>query len=461
MMIGTNNMGGTIAAISTGQAPGGIGVVRISGPHAFEIGEKVFCPAYGRHLRDLPGYTAAFGKIQRNGKKVDDCVALVFRGPKSYTGEDVAELSCHGGLYLTRQVLHAVLDAGAKLAGPGEFTRRAFLNGKMDLTQSEAVMALIGAEGSRAASLACAAEGGALTSKIESLAHRLEDLLAHLAAWADFPEEDVEEVASDKVEEILKNCDSAITRLLAGFEKGKLVREGIRTVIAGRPNVGKSTLMNLLVGGERSIVTPYAGTTRDVVEEKVSLAGVPLLLADTAGIRDSSDPIEEIGIAASRRRLEMAQLVLVIFDGSQELMREDEELMYSLPSVPVIAVVNKSEIDQRIDLKFLKRRFPSLVLISAKGGEGLEKLEEALSDLLGTAELDLVGGELFTDRQHSAALAAEKALREGLEALSLEMPLDAVTVCVEDALGALYELTGQRVSDEIVDKVFDQFCVGK
>lgn len=461
-MNGKNHTGGTIAAISTGQAPGGIGVVRISGPQALKIGERVFHSAYGRSLEDLRGYTAALGEIRNaQGKKLDDCVALVFRGPKSYTGEDVVEFSCHGGLYLTRQVLSAVLEAGAKPAGPGEFTRRAFLNGKMDLAQSEAVMELIGAAGDQAAALARAAEDGALTKKILKITESLEDLAAHLTAWIDFPEEDVEEATVAQAEQVLRDCEFAVEKLLKGFEKGKIVREGLRTVIAGKPNVGKSTLMNLLVGGDRSIVTPYAGTTRDVIEERVLLAGVPLLLADTAGIRETEDPIEEFGVAASRKRLETAQLVLLVFDGSQELQSEDFELIAASRHVPVVGIVNKCDLENKIDLGFLKANFSHWVQISAGSGQGLEELERVLSDLLGTGELDFTDGELFTDRQYSAALLAMEAFREARDAIALGMPLDAVTVCVEDGLRALYELTGQKVSDEVVDRVFERFCVGK
>lgn len=452
----------TIAAISTGQAPGGIGVVRISGPRALAVGERLFRCAAGKRLENMAGYTAAFGGVYAlDGEKLDDCVALVFRAPKSYTGEDVVELSCHGGLYITRRVLHAALDAGAVPAGPGEFTRRAFLNGKMDLAQAEAVMEMVGAAGRQAARLAQAGGSGALSEKINRIAAGLEGLAAHLAAWADFPEEDVEDVTAAEAGRVLAQSRQSLSRLLAGFAKSKAYREGLRTVIAGRPNVGKSTLMNLLAGRDRSIVTPYPGTTRDVVEERVTLGGVPLLLADTAGLRQTADPVEQIGVAAAKERISGAQLVLAVFDGSCPLEEEDLALMETLRGVPAIALVNKTDLPGRLDRERLREKFSQVVEVCAASGIGVEALETALGTLLGTEGFDPADGELFSDRQRFAAQRARDAVVRGQEALDLGMTLDAVTVCVEEALGELYALTGRRVAEEVVDHVFERFCVGK
>lgn len=453
-------MNTTIAAIATGQAPGGIGVIRISGPEAIPIASAVFCCASQKDLQSLPGYRAAYGQIlSENGEKLDDCVALVFRGPKSYTGEDVVELSCHGGLFITRQVLARVLEAGARLAGPGEFTRRAFLNGKMDLAQAESVMALIGAKGEQAARMARAGGSGALSRRVQEICGELEKIAAHLAAWADFPEEDVEAVESARLAAGLKNCLDQLERLLVGFRRGKLYREGLRTVIAGRPNVGKSTLMNLLSGHNRSIVTPIPGTTRDVVEEPAVLAGVPLLLADTAGLRETADPVEQIGVASARERIQAAQLVLAVFDWSQELEEEDFLLMESLREVPAIGIINKSDLPGRLDMDRIYENFSHVVTVSASEGLGLEELEKEFSAFL--QDFDPEEGELFTDRQQEAASRAKGALEEASTALCQGMTLDAVTVCVEDALRALLELTGKQVSEEVVERVFEEFCVGK
>ena len=452
----------TIAAISTAPAPGGIGIVRLSGKDALAVGDRVFRGVRGRPLSQMRGYTAQLGAaFDREGQRLDDVVALVFRGPKSYTGEDVVELSCHGGLYVTRRVLGAVLQAGAAPAGPGEFTRRAFLNGKMDLAQAEAVMGIIGASGEQARRAAEAGSTGVLSQKIAAIKGRLLEQASHLAAWADFPEEDVPAVEEQALREALLQGEAALAELLRGFDRGQVFREGLRTVIAGRPNAGKSTLMNLLSGCEKSIVTQYAGTTRDVVEETVTLCGVPLRLADTAGLRDTDDPVESIGVRAARKRLETAQLVLAVFDSSQTLEREDFALMDALEGVPAIAVINKTDLPTAVDAAAIEGRFAKTVYLSAASGQGLEDLEQALSEILDTKDFHPEEGVLFTQRQRADAQAALDSLREGEQAMALGLTLDAVTVCVEDALSALCALTGERVSEEIVDRVFEEFCVGK
>lgn len=452
----------TIAAISTGAAPGGIGIVRISGPEARTVADRVFRGRGGRNISGMKGYTAALGAAYTAaGEKLDDVVALVFAAPKSYTGEDVVELSCHGGLYLTRRLLQEVLAAGASPAGPGEFTRRAFLNGKVDLAQAEAVMELIGARGEQAAREAQAASGGALSRRVEAIRRELTSLEAHLAAWADFPEEDVPAVENEALLQSLEHAAGELARLLESFDTGKVYREGVRTVIAGRPNAGKSTLMNLLSGCQRSIVTKYAGTTRDVVEETVLLGGIPLRLADTAGLRDTDDPVESIGVAAARERLETADLVLAVFDSSQELEKEDLELAQRLRTIPTVAVVNKTDLPTRMDLSRIRELFPHVACIAAASGEGLEELQEEITALLGAGDFDPGAGILFTERQRRDAQEAFDALREGENALALGLTLDAVTVCVEGALNALYALTGQTASEEVVDQVFETFCVGK
>ena len=452
----------TIAAISTAPAPGGIGMVRISGKDAFAVADRVFRGVSGRSVSQMKGYTAQLGgAFTPAGERLDDVVALVYRSPKSYTGEDVVELSCHGGLYVTKRLLQLVLDAGASPAGPGEFTRRAFLNGKVDLAQAEAVMGVIGASGEQALKAAQAGSSGVLSKKIQAIKAQLLVQASHLAAWADFPEEDVPAVEEQELLSAIREGEESLDQLLAGFERGRMYREGLSTVIAGRPNAGKSTLMNLLSGCERSIVTQYAGTTRDVVEETVLLAGVPLRLADTAGIRDTDDPVESIGVQAAKRRLESAQLVLAVFDSSQSLEKEDWELMDSLQGVPAVAIVNKTDLPTQMDVGEIQRRFEKTVFLSAATGEGLEELEQALSEILDTKEFHPEEGVLFTQRQRADAQTALDSLREGEQAMALGMTLDAVTVCVEDALNALSALTGEQVSEEIVDRVFEEFCVGK
>lgn len=451
----------TIAAISTPQAVGGIGIVRISGPQARKIAGNVFASAHGKTLDDIKGYSALYGRVKDEQGDIDEAIALNFRAPASFTGEDVVELSCHGGLYVLRRVLKAVLAAGAVPAGPGEFTRRAFLNGKIGLTQAESVMQLISAQGEEAAKAALAGHDGALQKRIQKLRGILVSIAAHLEAWADYPEDDIPEVREHSLEDSLVQAKTELEHLLAQFEAGRALREGVQTVIAGRPNVGKSTLMNLLSGCERSIVTEYAGTTRDVVEDTVLLGGIPLHLADTAGIRTTQDPVEQIGVMRALERVKQAQLVLAVFDASHPLAQEDLQLLEAVQATPCVILLNKTDLPQEINLELIQEKYQHIVSISAKEGTGLEALETAVSELLQVNQIDASQGMLFTERQRDAARRACTGVEEALQAVQIGMTLDAVTVSVEDAVSALLELTGERATEAVVDEVFSHFCVGK
>lgn len=457
----TITQGKTIAAISTAQGVGGIGVIRISGWEALAIGDRVFQSAKGKQLSQMDGYTAAYGRVIADGEAIDEAVALVFRAPHSYTGEDVVEFSCHGGLYLTRRVLRAVLDAGAAAAQPGEFTRRAFLNGKMGLTEAESVMDMIGAKGRQAARAALAGRDGAIHKAIDSMKDSLISAAAHLSAWADYPEEDIPQVEREELSARLEAAQKALSKLLSQYDAGRAIREGLNTVIAGRPNVGKSTLMNLLSGCERSIVTEIPGTTRDVVEETVLVGDITLRLSDTAGIRSTQDRVEQIGVDRAKDRVETADLVLAVFDASQELNGDDKALLDSLQDAPAIAVVNKTDLESKIDIEYIKSKIKQIVFLVASQGTGLEELQTALAEIAGTGELDPSQGILATERQQQAAKEALACVEEGLDALNIGMTLDAVTVSIEGAVQALLELTGERASEAVVDQVFHRFCVGK
>lgn len=451
----------TIAAISTPQAVGGIGIVRISGPCAREIAGKVFSSKRGKTFDQIKGYTALYGRVHDGTEDIDEAIALNYVAPASFTGEDVVELSCHGGLYIMRRVLKAVFAAGAIPAGPGEFTRRAFLNGKIGLTEAESVMQLICAQGEQAAKTALAGHDGALEKRIHKIREILIDTAAHLSAWADYPDDDIPQVNTDSLQKSLVDAKTELDRLLSQFDAGRAIREGVRTVIAGRPNVGKSTLMNLLSGCERSIVTEFAGTTRDVVEDTVILGDVPLLLSDTAGIHMTDDPIEKIGVDRARGKLREAQLVLAVFDSSQELGDEDLELISVIETSPSIAVINKSDLTTKIDNQYINDRFKHIVYISAISGDGLQELKDAVAELLQTAQLNPAEGILFTERQRDAARQAGDCVSEALAAVEMGVTLDAVTVSVEGAISALLELTGERATEAVVDSVFENFCVGK
>lgn len=451
----------TVAAISTAQGEGGIGVIRISGDDALEIADRIFKNVNGRKITEMKGYTAAFGKICNNGEEIDEAVALVFRAPNSYTGEDVVELSCHGGVFITKQVLRAVLSAGAVPAQAGEFTKRAFLNGKIDLTEAEAVIDIISAKSTSAARAALFAKEGVLRKKINSVKDDLLSLAAHLSAWADYPEEDIAEVTDDMIFDTCNKAITALEKLLSNYDSGQAVKRGIDTVIAGKPNVGKSTLMNLLSGCERSIVTDIPGTTRDIVEDTVVVGDVILRLSDTAGLRETDDTVEKIGVDRARKRLEECGLLLAVFDNSRELDSEDIELLKSAKNVPAVAIINKTDLKQKLDINYISNIISNIVYISAKSGEGHEELVKAVEKIAGTENLNPSEGILSNERQRLAVSNALSSIKEARDALSLGMTFDAVTVSLEDAISQLLELTGEKASDEIIDRVFHNFCVGK
>ena len=350
-------MSETIAAISTPNAVGGISVIRVSGPDAITVSERVFEGVSGKKLSSMKGYTAAYGKVYDKEGEIDSAVALVYHGPKSYTGEDVVELSCHGGMIVTRRLLRSLLDAGARLAEPGEFTKRAFLNGKMSLTQAESVLDLINSQSEQAARCAVTALDGALYQKIKGIREDLVAQTAHITAWIDFPEEDVDSVKLSQLKDGLMKIHQDIRKLIKTFDIGKVIHMGVNTAIVGRPNVGKSTLMNLLAGCEKSIVTDMAGTTRDVVEETVNLGDVVLRLADTAGIHRTTNAVELAGIERAKKRIEQADLVLLVLDASQPLDEQDLELMRIVRMKPSVVVLNKADLGVKIDEEYIKRDF--------------------------------------------------------------------------------------------------------
>ena len=455
-------MNNTIVAISTPAGSAGLGVVRLSGPDALTIAGRVFRPADPRKTPDkLPGYTAAYGRVFDAEGDVDECVLLAFRAPHSYTGEEVAELSCHGGRYILQRVLRACLDAGAAPAGPGEFTRRAFLNGKMDLTQAESVMDLIAADGKLAARTALAARDGAVFRRLTAVKESLLGVAAQFGAYIDYPDEDIPDLAPETLAATVTEAADAVRGLLATFDAGRVLREGVDTAIVGRPNVGKSTLMNCLAGCRRSIVTEIAGTTRDVVEETVRLGEVTLRLADTAGIRDTGDLVESVGVDLARERMAQAALVLAVLDGSQPLNEEDKALAEALSGRTAIAVVNKADKPLQMDTEWLKQRFSWVVTLSAKEGEGVAALTRAVEEATGVGRLDASQPVLTTERQRQCAATALACLEEAKAALDGGMTLDAVSVSVDGALNAILELTGQRATEAVVDQVFANFCVGK
>ena len=453
----------TIAAIATAQAAAGLGTVRISGENALTIGDSVFSALSGKKLSHIPGYSALYGKVYDGETPIDDAVALVFRAPKSYTGEDVVELSCHGGLYIMQKVLRAVFEAGAVPAEAGEFTKRAFLNGKMDLNEAEAVMSLISASGEEARAATLNALDGALSREILSCREKLARTAAFMAAWVDYPDDEIEELSDEQMTETLSDVKNSLQKLLSGFDAGKAILDGVDTAIVGRPNVGKSTLLNALSGSERAIVTSVAGTTRDVLEETVRVGNISLRLADTAGIRaDTDDEIEKIGVSRAKERFDRASLVLMVLDGQNELSEDDKELLCMCQKKNCVVIVNKTDAEKKLDINNLKSyTSKDIVEISAKENTGMELLTKTIEKVVGTAGFDPSAPLITTERQRVCVKKAVDSIAEALDGIAVGITPDAVNVCIDCAVENLSVLTGEKATETIVNEVFKNFCVGK
>lgn len=453
----------TIAAIATAQASSGLGTIKISGENALTIADSVFSAVSGNKICDTPGYRALYGKVYDGDTPIDDAIALVFRAPKSYTGEDVVEISCHGGLYILKRVLRAVLNAGAVPAEGGEFTKRAFLNGKMDLSEAEAVMALISASGEEARAATLNALDGALSREITACRDRLALTAAFMAAWVDYPDDEIPELSDSELTNTLQEVKASLEKLLAGFDAGKAVLNGVDTAIVGRPNVGKSTLLNALSGTERAIVTSVAGTTRDVLEETVKVGNVTLRLADTAGIRtDTDDEIEKIGVIRAKERFDRATLVLMVLDAQAPLTDDDRELIAMCKNKNCVIVINKTDGDMKISAEDIRTLTSAPIAeISAKNHTGIDVLIENVEKVLGTASFDPSAPLITTERQRSCVLKATEHVTEALDAVSMGITADAVNVCIDCAIENLSILTGEKATQTVVDEVFKNFCVGK
>lgn len=451
----------TICAIATPAAAGGISVIRISGENAADIAARVFVPISGKPVDELPGYRAAYGNIIDGAERLDDGVLLMFRAPHSYTGEDVCEISCHGGIYVTRRVLSACIKAGAEPAAAGEFTKRALLNGKMSLTQAEAVADMISAQGAQMLSCANSQREGALFRRAEKIADMIMEVSAQISAWIDYPEDDTPVVTDEWLCEKLSAVSEEFSELLSGYDTGRLLREGIACAIVGKPNVGKSTLMNLLSGSRRSIVSDIAGTTRDVVEESINLNGIILRVSDCAGIRDASDAVEKIGVEIMLERLNAADLVLAVFDSSRPLDEDDERLFARLSGKNVICVINKCDLETKLECERLEERFGKAAYISAAQDGAQDIIAKEISARLKFSQLDAQAGFLANERQRGCIIRAADAVQQALDAIRGGITPDAVGVLLEQALDAVYELSGKKASEEVIAEVFKRFCVGK
>ena len=451
----------TIAAISTPPGPGAIGILRLSGPEAVPIAEKCFKPLGRKGLRDHAPRELVYGDLLDSGGQAIDRVLCTYSlGPNSYTGEDTAEFQCHGSPMVLTLGLEALFAAGARQAKAGEFTRRAFLNGRLDLAQAEAVGDLLEAQSREGARHAAGQLAGALSRKIGDIYSALVDVMAHFHAVLDYPDEDIDPFRLEELDEALSDQEGELNALLASCGRGRLLREGVPCAIVGRPNAGKSSLLNAMLGWDRAIVTDIPGTTRDTVEERCELGGVPLRLIDTAGLRDTDDPVEKLGVERSRKAMEEAGLILVLIDASQPAVEEDFVLLQEAMSLaPTILVWTKGDLPQA-PIPVVNMEMPPSVTVSAK----VRDLDELCNEISCAFPQDLWGGygEILTNaRQEEAASRAREAVRRARGALEAGMTPDALLTDVEEALQALGELTGQSVREDVTDRIFSKFCVGK
>lgn len=455
-------MADTIAAAATPLVPSAIGILRLSGPKAREIAASVFLPMAGGSFSDQPARRMVYGTLtDKNGVPIDQVLATWSPGPNSYTGEDTAELQCHGSPAVLTLGLEALFSFGARQALPGEFTRRAFLNGRMDLAQAEAVIDLIDAETAESARNAYGQLNGALSRRVDAIYDGLTDVMAHFHAVLDYPDEDIDPFTEDTIRSALERALTQLDALLATYDRGSLLAEGVPCAIVGRPNVGKSSLLNALLGYDRAIVTNIPGTTRDTLEERLRLGNVLLRLVDTAGLRDTEDTVERMGVERSRSALEHARLALLVLDGGQPLNEEDEEAIVAAQAVPnLICVVNKSDLESVLNLDVLRERFDKVCVVSAVTGAGLKELEQMIADCF-PAGMDEAGSLLTNTRQVEAATRARASVESALNGLYFAVTPDALLTDAEDAMTALGELTGRSVREDITARIFSRFCVGK
>lgn len=455
----------TIAAISTATGNGGIGIIRMSGKKCFDILEKIFIP-YNKENSEIKGYTLKFGYIinPKTKEKIDEVLVSYFIAPKSYTTENMCEINSHGGIIVEKNILQLCLENGAELAEPGEFTKRAFLNGRIDLTQAESVIDLINSKTDNEAKASIKQLEGILSKQIQEIRKKILDIMADINANIDYPEYDIEEVTNNKVDRVLKEIKQELTKLSNSFQDGKILKEGVKTIILGKPNAGKSSLLNTILKEERAIVSEYAGTTRDTIEEFVNIKGIPLKLIDTAGIRKTEDKIEEIGVKRALKLSEEAELIIAIFDASKELDGEDYEILNIIKDKKSIVLLNKIDIDD-INLNEnskLKNASENILKISAKNGEGIEKLYELISNMFGKKEISMNDGIIITNIRHKNQIdKAITSVNEALLSSEQGLPIDIVSIPIKQILYDLSVITGEDVSEDIINEIFSKFCLGK
>ena len=452
----------TIAAIATSPGVGGIGIIRISGEEAFSVVAKIFSPkdAFFDVINPTPN-VIKYGYIYDNKEKIDEVMVSFFKAPFSYTKENVVEINCHGGIVVVRKILEKVIEAGARIAEPGEFTKRAFLNGRIDLTQAESIIDIITSKTDRARSVAMVQLEGFLSQKINQIQSQIYDVLIQIEAGIDYPEHEIEDVTRETLNKVLINTKSELEKLYNSFEEGRVLKEGVRTAILGKPNVGKSSLMNMLLREERAIVTDIPGTTRDTIEEFVNIRGIPLRIIDTAGIRETDDVIEEIGVNKAKKEIKEADMIIAVFDISRNLSEEDYEIIELIKNKKSIILINKIDLDEKWSASEIFEN-KKVFNISAKTKIGIEELEDEIEELwknndIGTGE-DIIISNM---RHKNLILEALNSANQAIDALKVDMPVDMISIDIKSLLESLGTIVGQNVNEETINGIFSRFCLGK
>jgi tRNA modification GTPase len=454
----------TIAAISTAIGEGGISIIRVSGDKALQVVGSIFRGRNRKGLEGMKAYTMRYGHILEFGGDdvVDEVLVSYMKGPKSFTAEDTVEINCHGGMVATNKVLENVIKAGARIADPGEFTKRAFLNGRIDLSQAEAVIDIIRAKTELSMKSAVLQAGGNLSAAVRELREKLLGLIAHIEATVDYPEEDLEEITAIQVTARLREVEEQLTSAIDSADEGKILREGISTVIVGKPNVGKSSLLNTLLKENRAIVTDIPGTTRDVIEEYINIKGIPIKIVDTAGIRETEDVVERIGVKKSRSKIEEADLIIFMLDTSRELTDEDRDIISYIKGKKYIVLLNKVDLNARMDIRELEGLEPEYVInASVIQGFGIDRLKEAIVKLFFHGEIKSNELVITNMRHKEAMLAARSSCLQAIDALAGTSAIDLASIDIRSAWYSLGQITGDTMEEDIIDKIFSEFCLGK
>lgn len=453
----------TIAAVSTAPGNAGIGIIRLSGDDCFKILKKIFKP---KNKGEIKGYTIKYGNIVKseNDEIIDEVLVSYFVAPKSYTKENMCEINSHGGIVVENQILEECLKNGAVLAEPGEFTKRAFMNGRIDLSQAEAVIDIINSKTEKEMMVAQRHLEGSLSKKIKDIQGEILNLMADIEASIDYPEYDIEETTNKKINDTLNSVEEKLLKLKNSFENGKILKEGIKTAIIGKPNVGKSSLLNLILGENRAIVSDIEGTTRDTIEEYINIKGIPLKIVDTAGIRKTNDEVEKIGVERSINNISDAELIITLFDDSRAFDDQDQKILDLIEGKKTIILINKIDLGKNLikENEKLKKFKNNIIEFSTINETGLDKLYNKIEELFKLNELDCENTEIITNNRHKQQiLYALEDVAKGRESLETHMPVDITAICLKDVLERLAEITGENVSEDIINEIFKKFCLGK